>query len=357
MNCDTQIHVLVLLHKAVAALAKMNKKAVRTRMSLKDATSRKEPLRILLIEDSETDVLLLKRQFDKVKRQHYEIKWATSSADALEKCTDQTFDACLTDFRLGRETGLEVLQSLNENYPALPVIRLTGLTTPESDQQASDVGAADFLDKNELTPQLLERSIRYAIANRAALMEVNDAREGLEEKVRERTADLAEAMHAAELANKAKSAFLANMSHELRTPLNAIMGFAEVVKMSGENGIDFSKLQEYLGHIVDSGVHLESLISDILELSSIESGNFKIREETVDLADLADAGISQMAARAEEQGVALLNSVPDELPSVSGDNRALKQVILNLISNGLDYTGEAIASPLPLKPARPGFSP
>lgn len=141
----------------------------------------------------------------------------------------------------------------------------------------------------------------------------------------------------AELANKSKSQFLANMSHELRTPMNAIIGFSEIIK-GRILGDDINRNVEYAGLIYRSAMHLLNLINDVLDLAKIESGSLKLTEQEVAL----DAVIAETAAllqqRAQEGGCALIGAAEPGLPAVRADERALKQVLLNLLSNALKFT-------------------
>lgn len=141
----------------------------------------------------------------------------------------------------------------------------------------------------------------------------------------------------AEAANKAKSEFLANMSHELRTPLNAIIGFSEVLqaRMFGPLGSD--KYSEYADDIHNSGIHLLTVINDILDMAKIEAGQMHIDCQEVDMAPLLDEALRLVAIQAENKGIEVEQTISKQL-SLNADRRAMKQILLNLLSNAVKFT-------------------
>jgi two-component system cell cycle sensor histidine kinase PleC len=158
----------------------------------------------------------------------------------------------------------------------------------------------------------------------------------------------------AEAANKAKSEFLANMSHELRTPLNAILGFSEIL-MNGMFGpLGSPRYGEYSKDIHDSGKHLLNVINDILDMSKIEAGHMRIQSERVDLAPLVEETLRLTAIAAEEKNIAIRQRLPKALDMV-GDRRALKQVMLNILSNAVKFTNEGGTIELRAKKLKSGL--
>src|SRR6201999_1509922 len=141
----------------------------------------------------------------------------------------------------------------------------------------------------------------------------------------------------AEGANKAKSEFLANMSHELRTPLNAINGFSEIMVGEMFGPVGDRRYQEYSKDILSSGQHLLALINDILDMSKIEAGKMTLRFEPIQLKDVVEDAARLMRNRAEAAGLDLQIDLPP-LEDVEADYRAVKQVLLNLISNAVKFT-------------------
>jgi signal transduction histidine kinase len=142
-----------------------------------------------------------------------------------------------------------------------------------------------------------------------------------------------------EAASRHKSEFLANMSHELRTPLNAIIGFSEILaeKMFGDVN---EKQTEYLQDILESGRHLLSLINDILDLSKIEAGRMELELAEFDLPSAIENALILVRERATRRGIRLGSTIDPRLGTIGGDERKVKQVLLNLLSNALKFTPE-----------------
>jgi two-component system cell cycle sensor histidine kinase PleC len=142
----------------------------------------------------------------------------------------------------------------------------------------------------------------------------------------------------AEAASRAMSEFLANMSHELRTPLNAILGFSEMIYSTSAAGSNPARVAEYARLVHDSGNYLLALVNDILDVARIESGRFELRESDADIANLIDGTVRLMACRAADAGLTLVTDIASDVPLVRADERALRQILINLLSNALRFT-------------------
>lgn len=161
----------------------------------------------------------------------------------------------------------------------------------------------------------------------------------LETKVEQRTQQLAEAVVTAQASNQAKSEFLASMSHELRTPLNAIIGFSQVLEERYFGDLN-EKQAEYVSDIVGSGKHLLSLINDILDLSKIEAGKMELDMTKVRIGDIVRGSMVMVKEKALAHGIALDLQIAEDIGDleITGDERRLKQVMFNLLSNATKFT-------------------
>jgi signal transduction histidine kinase/DNA-binding response OmpR family regulator len=139
--------------------------------------------------------------------------------------------------------------------------------------------------------------------------------------------------------DRLKSQFLANMSHELRTPLNSIIGFSRVV-LKGIDGPVTDRQREDLEAIHNSGQHLLGLINDILDVSKIEAGKMELDFEVVDLREIINGVMSTAVALVKEKPIELQRSISDDLPTITADERRVRQVLLNLVSNAAKFTKE-----------------
>ena len=149
---------------------------------------------------------------------------------------------------------------------------------------------------------------------------------------------LSQAVVTAETANVAKSAFLANMSHELRTPLNAIIGFSDIMRLEALGPVGSPRYREYSNDINQAGQHLLYLINDILDISKIEAEKDELYEENLDIHKVVESAVTLVRQQAEKNSIDLKQEIEKDLPLLSADDRKLKQILINLLTNAVKFT-------------------
>jgi signal transduction histidine kinase len=276
-------------------------------------------LKVLLVDDDEDDFLLTKDLFADINPDRYEVEWVNSFEAAARLAAPHRFDVCLLDYRLGENTGLELLRLLQEQGYRCPMILLTGQGDSEVDNMAMRAGAADYLVKGELSADKLERSVRYAVQQRQIA----------EERVREQ-----EARARAEAANQAKDEFLATLSHELRTPLNVMLGWVQLLK---KNSLDEEMQRQAVDAIERSARMQTQLVDDLLDIARINSNTLELARQPIDLAAVIEPAATGLRPIAENKNVTLEIELSGENCIVNGDPHRLQQVVNNLLSNAIKF--------------------
>jgi cell cycle sensor histidine kinase DivJ len=151
-------------------------------------------------------------------------------------------------------------------------------------------------------------------------------------------AELLKTRDVAESASRAKTQFLANMSHELRTPLNAVIGFSEILNRELFGTLGEARYRDYARLIHESGEHLLNMVNDILDMSKIEAGKFKIVKEPFNVGALVKSCCDIMRHTAEQRSLSLIVDIEPGIPELPADKRACKQMLLNVISNAIKFT-------------------
>lgn len=305
---------------------------VQTKSDIEMTASQEKPL-ILLVDDmpANLDVLAV------ALRAGYRVKTATSGAAALELAArEDRPDLILLDLMMPGMSGIEVLQRLREQPEScdIPVIFVTADMSEQSQLEGLDRGADDYLNKPVVTTVLLAR-VRNILLRKRAEAELRQLNDELEQRVEQRTALLLEAKDEAERANNAKSAFLARMSHELRTPMNAILGFGQLLEHELK-ALPDTEHAGYVNEILTAGHHLLELITEVLDMTRIESGQMELTLEPVGIAQLVRECMDLMQPLAVQRNVELISGV-NCASAVQADRRRLRQILLNLLSNAIKY--------------------
>ena len=319
---------------------------------------------ILIVDDVASNLKVL---FTYLTNANFEVLVAQDGESALEKAEYAQPDLILLDIVMPDIDGFEVCRQLQAKASTkdIPIIFMSALHEVVNKVKGFQLGAVDYLTKpidreeilvrieTHLTLQKMRQNLteqnkqlKQEISRREQIeSELNrskqllqQAKTGLEQKVVERTAELALAKEAAEAANKSKDAFIAHMSHELRTPLNGILGFTQIL----QKDIHLTNQQnQNLNLIHQSGQHLLSLINDILSFSKIEADKIKLDQQDFDLRDFLDNLVATFCLRAEQKEIEFHARLFSSLPQVvRADETKLRQVLLNLLSNAIKFTDQ-----------------
>lgn len=285
--------------------------------------------KILLVDD---EILILKTLQADLEQSGYMVGAVDNGAAALVELTNHTYHLVITDLMMDNIDGIELITRLRKQGTDIPVIIITGHSELKTAIEALRLGAADYLHKPYDHEELLLR-IKNCLE-----------KEELKEKVREKTRALEKAKMLAESANTAKSEFLANMSHDLRTPLTGIVGMTALA-LALDTELT-SEQKKYLGNIKVSANGLMGLLNDILDLSKIEAGLLLMEQYNFSLPNTLDNIISTMAFTAEDKGLELTlqYNAPGLPVFVNGDELRLRQILVNLISNGIKFTEKGSVS-------------
>lgn len=307
------------------------------------------PVRVLLIEDDEDDYLLTKDLFAALPDGVYHLDRVADFESAVHALDHCAHDLYLIDYRLGAHNGLELLAEAHTRGCTAPLIMLTAQREREVDLLAMQGGAVDFLTKDQLDADTLERSMRYALRNKRLEEEIRGANQLLERRVQHRTAELerlnaqlqAEVAerHRAESAlrenDRRKDLFLATLAHELRNPLSPLTASCQLIGLDPANT---SQIQELVVVMTRQLDHLRRLIGDLLDVSRITSGKLTLRREPLAIGEAIAAALDVARPLIDSAGHHLEVKLAPDLLIVQGDKVRLAQAVGNLLINSAKYT-------------------
>ncbi len=279
------------------------------------------PLRILLVEDSADDYLLTRSALDEVGGRRFALDWASTYDSALALMRRNQHDVYLLDISLGPRSGLDLLREAVEGGCSGPIIILTGHADYEVDVATMEAGAADYLVKGQIEPQLLERAIRYAVVQKRGELALRRAQEQLQEAIRTR------------------DDFVAAVSHDLKGPITTIQGVAQLLqrRVGSPRGVDTERLLRDLTRIEAATTKMTRLINELLDVARLQSGQaLPLEYRPTELVALART----LAAEYQERTARHTIRVDAESAAVVGqwNTFRLERVLDNLLSNAIKYS-------------------
>jgi signal transduction histidine kinase len=281
--------------------------------------------RILVVDDEkEIREMLLKAL---TRLTEFRVELAGDGEEALEKIAQKNFDLVLTDLKMPKKDGLQLVADIAKSKPEILTVVMTGHGTIDSALEAMKQGASDYL----LKPLNLEEMV-------VRLQKVLDERQRFV-RLRDFAAQLERANQELKRADGMKSEFVSVASHELRTPLATIKNAIQLV-LRGKAG-EINETQTNFLSMADKNINrLTNILNNLLDLSRIESGRIKIKSQELDLRGLVEFILSSFKPQAEGKSIHLDMEVVEGFSPVYGDRENIEQILTNLLGNAIKFTPE-----------------
>ena len=286
-----------------------------------------EAIRVLLVDDDPAYADLVQRMLSRIGKPRFAVQHAGSLADAARRIADEKFDVALLDMGLPESSGAETLARFRSTCsPEMPVIVVTGLANEATALETLESGALDYLVKDEMTPEVLSRSIRYALQRHQLMIQLATINGMLEQKNQ----------RLAQLCSTAQE-FVENVSHEFRTPLTVIREFTSIIRDGLDGGVT-SRQVEHLEKIIHRADDLALMVDDLLDVSKLEAGLLGVWRRPYSVPEMIETVHGLVQSRADTKRIALDISLAENLPPVYCDEEKARRVIVNLAVNAIKFT-------------------
>jgi len=281
--------------------------------------------RILVVDDEKEIRDFLHKALSRIGNFHVEL--ASSGEDALQKIEKESFDLVLTDLKMPKMDGLQLMTEIARSKPEILTMMMTGHGTIDSALEAMKRGASDYLMKPLSLDELMIR-IRKVLEERQRFVRLKDFADQLEKANQElRKIDVM------------KSEFVSIASHELRTPLAAIKNAVQLM-LSGKTGEINENQSKFLSMAERNINRLTNILNDLLNLSRIESGKIELKFENLVLKGITELTASSLRPQADVKSIQIEVEISEQLPAVYGDPEKIEQILTNLIGNAIKFTPE-----------------
>lgn len=282
-------------------------------------------LKVLLVEDNAADARLIQESLAERSDEPFDLETFDTLQTGLDRLSAGGVDAMLLDLGLPDSYGVETFVRAKARALGVAIIILTGMNDDSLALKLVQGGAQDFVAKVDVSGNNLTRAILYAVEREKLEQEFRKLNLQLEQRVKDRTAEL-------EASNRELEAFSYSVSHDLRAPLSVLIGFAELLRLKNEAQLDEIG-QKYLRRIHESAFRMSELMNDLIRLAKV-SRQGPTREK-VALRSLVDEVVAELESQNEKRKIEWRIG---ELPVVECDHGLMKQVLANLISNAVKYT-------------------
>lgn len=275
-------------------------------------------IHVLLVEDDEDDHVMTQAMLRDIAECEYVLTWARTFEEGLMRLANENFDVCLLDYSLGAQTGLELLTAASEAGVEVPFIFLTGQAQRTLDVQATRSGAADYLVKGSIDPDMLERSIRYAIERGRSVS-----------TLRQLNRELELTRNLALQANRAKSAFLSDVGHAYREPLGTILATSDALQAL----VTDAQGAEYVREIREAGQRLLTVLSDVFYVSDRPAEEPAVVMQRIEVAAFVGEIAAAIRPQVGRNGNTFEVECGEDVGAASTDPALLGRVLLTLLGN------------------------
>ncbi len=286
-------------------------------MSRLSDVERAAPTRLLLIEDSPSDAMLLEAALQDSVLASATIICESCLGAGLKRLAEDTFDGVLIDLGLPDSEGIETFSRVLEAAGEAAVVVITGRDDSRLAEEAVRLGAQDYLRKSESRRGEVGRAVDYAIRRQRVLRDLERARDEQLE---------------------ARDRFLSHVSHELRSPLSVVYEFGSLLQ-DGIGGSLSADQRDFLEVLMRNVGQLKRMIDDLLAVNRVQHGRVTVEAKPVAIRDLLAETVAAYRPAADKRGVQLALDAAD-LPTVLGDECRLREVLTNLVDNALKFTPE-----------------
>ncbi|MBI9035988.1 MAG: response regulator [Bacteroidales bacterium] len=271
-----------------------------------------KPIKILLVEDDEDDYIITSDIISEITRGQYQIDWINNFNEALPVICNQTHDLYLIDYNLGGYTGIDLIKKATESGCSKPMIMLTGVKNYETDLQAMQSGAVDYLVKGQINEDLLERSIRYAIGRKQIEQELKTS-------------------------NATKDKLFSIIAHDLRGPIANFQSVIEIV--TGDYDLPFDEKIELLKDLYNNVKLALELLENLLLWSRSHLDSLSFNKTEINICECLHSNITLLDTATTNKNIHIIHDCPHGL-SVTADHNMLNTIFRNLLSNAVKFTPE-----------------